>query len=56
MLADVGGVTVRHVIQLPRAACTVRMRPEAAVLADSEGRVLAVDLVSGRLLRNLRVR
>jgi hypothetical protein len=56
MLVDLGGVTVRFVAQLPRAVFTVRMRQDVAVYADREGRVLAVDLDSGRLLRDLRVR
>ncbi len=56
MLADHGGSTVRFVAQLPRTQFNVRMRPDVAVYADAEGRVLAVDLVFGRLMRNLRVR
>lgn len=56
MLSDLGGATVRFVAQLPRAKFSVRMRSDMAVYADGEGRVLAVDLHSGRLLRDLKVR
>ncbi|MBL8952751.1 MAG: hypothetical protein JNK82_18365, partial [Myxococcaceae bacterium] len=55
-LCDVGGVTVRFVAQLPRQSSHVRMRPDVAVYSDADGRVLAVDLATGRLMRDLRVR
>lgn len=57
MLADVPNVSVRHVVQLPRSAgFRVRMRKDVAVWCDTDGRVLVVDLVYGRLLRSFRVR
>jgi hypothetical protein len=56
MLADSGAATVRHVVQLPRAQFSVRLSPTAAVYTDADGRVLAVDLDSGRRIRDFRVR
>ena len=42
--------------RLPRTPFNVRMRADVAVYCDVEGRVLAVDLVTGRLMRKLEVR
>jgi hypothetical protein len=57
-LADLPSATVRWRAELQHepAHARVRMRPDVATWADSEGRVLAVDLGTGRLLRDLRVR
>jgi hypothetical protein len=57
-LAHWGTQAVRWVARFHRApdASHARMRNDVATWSDSDGRVLAVDLLTGRLLRNLRVR
>jgi hypothetical protein len=55
-LADSQGVAVRHLVQLPRCGYHVRVCDEVAVYCDEHGRLLAVDLAYGRLLRDFRVR
>jgi hypothetical protein len=57
-LAHWGSSTVRWVARFDRAPQQrhVRLRNDVATWSDSDGRVLAVDLLTGRLLRNLRVR
>jgi hypothetical protein len=56
--ADWGTGTARwlaHFEQMP-ASVNVRMRSDVATWSDSHGRVLAIDLGTGRVLRDLRVR
>jgi hypothetical protein len=57
-LAHWGTQTVRWVARFQRSpnAGHTRLRNDVATWSDADGRVLAVDLLTGRLLRNLRVR
>jgi hypothetical protein len=57
-LADWGTGTVRWLAHFERmpGSLRVRMRSDVATWADAHGRVLAVDLGNGRVLRDLRVR
>ncbi len=56
-LFDIATATTRWMARIEgQQTASIRMRGDVATWADTEGRVLAVDLGTGRLLRDLRVR